>query len=91
MLRRRFPRVCIPAYRGDVRTIGTANILVVNQKMDESLAYDITKVLFDKQAELGTIHPEAKNLNLQTAITGSPAPFHPGAIKFYREKGVWRG
>ncbi|MFN8534980.1 MAG: TAXI family TRAP transporter solute-binding subunit [Dehalococcoidia bacterium] len=85
------PQASYPGLPAEARTIGTANILVVNQKMDESLAYDITKVLFDKQAELVAIHPEAKNLTLQNAITGSPAAFHPGAIKFYKEKGVWRG
>ncbi|MCL6647262.1 MAG: TAXI family TRAP transporter solute-binding subunit [Chloroflexi bacterium] len=85
------PAATYPGLPGDVRTIGTANILVVHQKMDETLAYEITKTLFEKQQELIAIHSEAKNLSLQNAVTGSPAPFHPGAIRFYREKGVWRG
>ncbi|MGI8422908.1 MAG: TAXI family TRAP transporter solute-binding subunit [Chloroflexota bacterium] len=85
------PRASYPGMQGDVAVVGVANVLVVNEKMDESLAYDITKVLFDKQSELGNIHPEARNLKLETAVTGSPVPFHKGAIKYYREKRVWKG
>ena len=80
-----------PGMTADVSVVGVANVLVVNEKMEESLAYDITKVLFDKQAALVAIHPEANNLKLDTAVTGSPVPFHKGAIKFYREKRVWKG
>ncbi|HEU5318827.1 MAG TPA: TAXI family TRAP transporter solute-binding subunit [Chloroflexota bacterium] len=85
------PKSTYPSMAADVSVIGVANVLVVNEKMEESLAYDVTKVLFDKQAELGNIHPEAKNLKLETAVVGSPVPFHKGAIKYYREKKVWKG
>jgi hypothetical protein len=81
------------AYRGiaaPVPVVGVANVLVVNRSMPEPLAYDITRVLFEKQAELAAIHPEARNLSLEAAITGSPAEFHPGALRYYRERGVAR-
>ena len=74
----------------DVTVVGVANILVVSDKMDEQLAYDITRLLFEKQAQLISIHPQAKDLSLATAATGSPVPFHPGAIKYYTEKGAWK-
>jgi TRAP-type uncharacterized transport system substrate-binding protein len=45
-------------------------------------------VLFDKQSDLAAIHPEARNLSLATATKGSPAGFHPGALRFYHERGV---
>ena len=56
--------------------------------MSDDLAYDITRLLFERQPELAAIHPEARNLTLATAVKGSPAPYHPGALRYYREKGV---
>jgi hypothetical protein len=79
------------AYRGltaAIPVVGVANVLVVNRSMDERLAYDITRILFEKQSDLAAIHPEARSLSLQTATKGSPAEFHAGAARFYREKNV---
>lgn len=79
------------AYRGvtaPVSVVGVANVLVVNRSMPDQLAYDVTRVLFEKQSELASIHPEARKLSLSTAVKGSPAGFHPGAVRYFREKGV---
>jgi uncharacterized protein len=85
------PKEAYPGLEADVPVVGVANALVVDERMSEQLAYDITKLLFDKKAELVAIHAEAKNLNLETATVGSPVPFHPGAIRYYQEQGVWKG
>jgi uncharacterized protein len=74
----------------DVTVVGVANLLVVSDNMPEQLAYDITRLLFEKQSDLVAIHPQARDLSLATAIVGSPVPFHPGAIKYYTEKNVWK-
>jgi hypothetical protein len=79
-----------PDVEQPVPVVGVANVLVVNRAMAEDLAYDITRVLFEKQGELAAIHPEARNLALSTAVAGSPADYHAGAIRYYREKGAWR-
>ncbi|HKE85971.1 MAG TPA: TAXI family TRAP transporter solute-binding subunit [Vicinamibacterales bacterium] len=73
----------------DSAVVAVANHLVVSDTMAEQLAYDITRLLFDKQPELATIHPQARTLKLQSAVKGSPIPYHPGAIRFYRERNVW--
>ena len=73
----------------DVAVVGVAVLLVASETMPEDLAHDITRVLFEKQPELATIHPQARSLNLQYAVTGSSIPFHPGAIRYYRERQVW--
>jgi TRAP transporter TAXI family solute receptor len=77
------------AYRGvdqPVSVVGVANVLVVNRSMPDDLAYDITRVLFEKKAELAAIHPEAAQLSVERGAAGSPAPYHPGALKYYAEQ-----
>jgi hypothetical protein len=80
------PAKAYPGVDAPVSVVGVANVLVVNRAMPEQLAYDITRVLFEKQTELAAIHPEARKLSLETATKGSPAEFHPGALRFYRER-----
>lgn len=81
------PANAYPGVSQAVPVVGVANVLVVNQAMPEQLAHDVTRVLFEKQPELSAIHPEARNLSLQTAMTGSPAEFHPGALRYYKSRG----
>ena len=66
----------------DVKTIGVANYLMVSEKMSEDLAYDLTKVLFDRKADLQRVHPEAKNLDKQVAQQVAPTRLHPGAQRY---------
>lgn len=73
-----------------VPVVGVANVLVVHESLEEELGYALTRTLFERQPELIAIHPEARNLSLAGAVAGSPAPFHPGAERFYRERGAWR-
>jgi TRAP-type uncharacterized transport system substrate-binding protein len=65
-------------------------MLVVSPDLPEPLAYDITRVLFTEQATLAAIHPQARELSIDRALAGATIPFHPGAIRYYRERGVWR-
>jgi hypothetical protein len=73
----------------DIPVVGVAVLLVVSETMPEDLAHDITRVLFEKQPELAAIHPQAKVLSIKTATTGSPIPFHPGAVRYYRDQKAW--
>jgi TRAP transporter TAXI family solute receptor len=84
------PKGAYPGQDVDIPVVGVQNALVVDAGMDEDLAYDLTRTLFERRAELAAIHPEARLLDPARAILGSPADFHPGAVRYYRERGVWK-
>lgn len=67
--------------------VGT-NLLVAHENMDEKLAYEITKLVLERTADLVAVHKAAQEITLKTAVLGSPIPFHPGAIRYYKEKGL---
>lgn len=75
---------------GDVPGVGIGNILFVNANMNSDLAYKLLDTIFTNLEEVQAIHPEAAKLALESAIDGSSIPFHPGAIKFYVDKGIWK-
>ena len=80
------PAGAYPGVDQPVTVVGIANVLVVNRAMANDLAHDITRVLFEKKSELAAIHPEAAQLSLERGAAGSPAPYHPGALKYYAEQ-----
>lgn len=87
-------RVTIPkdAYQQpqDVPVVAVASLLTVSESMTEQMAYDVTKTLFEQQPTLAGIHPQARELSVEKALVGATVPFHPGAIRYYRERGVWK-
>ncbi len=84
------PKTTYQKMPADVPGLGVDNLLIVNADMSEQLVYDILKTLFDNQTEVQAIHPEAKKFTLENAARISPVPFHPGAIKYFTEKGVYK-
>lgn len=75
----------------DVSVIVVPNVLVANESMDEQMAYDITKALFENKDTLVAAHPEANNLNLETAMCSQALPYHPGALRYFQEQGISEG
>jgi hypothetical protein len=74
----------------DVKTIAVSAVLIASSELPEDVVYKLTKALFDNQAELAAGHAKGKELNLKTAAKGVSIPFHPGAVKFYKEKGIMK-
>jgi hypothetical protein len=79
-------------YRGMERDNAQAtvmNLLVAHEKMDDKTAYNIVKTIFDKRDELIRVHKEAENIKLENQKKeASPIPWHPGAMKYFAEKGL---
>ena len=85
-------KILANAYPGDDRdttNVDVWNLLVVPEKADEQLVYNIVKTLFEKQEELVRVHKDAQFLSLDNQTSGaSPLPFHPGAVRYFKEKGL---
>ena len=79
-------------YRGmdtDNKQATVMNILVANASMDDKTAYNIVKTIFDKRQDLINVHKEAENFKLENQkASASPIPFHPGAVKYFAERGI---
>ena len=79
-------------YKGmdaDNKQATVMNILVANEAMDEKTAYNIVKTIFEKRDDLIAVHKEAANIKLENQkANATPVPFHPGAMKYFAEKGV---
>jgi TRAP transporter TAXI family solute receptor len=85
----------IPAntYKGqpeEVKTIAVMAVLIASPNVKEEVAYNITKALIENQPELASAHAKGKELSLQGAVKGVSIPFHPGAAKYYKEKGLMK-
>lgn len=78
-------------YDGQTEAVPTAtitNILVTRSGVSDDLAYQMTKLMFDNLDRLVTAHAAAKAISLDKASKNLPLPLHPGAERFYKEKGL---
>ncbi len=83
----------IPAgtYNGqdaDVATVAVVNFLVTHDGVSDDMAYAMTKELFENLPALEAAHQAATQIKLENAIAGMPLPLHPGAERYYKEKGL---
>ncbi|QNT68212.1 TAXI family TRAP transporter solute-binding subunit [Defluviicoccus vanus] len=85
----------IPAgtYAGQTQDVPTAsinNLLMTREGVPAEVIYTITKAMFDNLPALTTAHAAAQGIALNHAVQGSPVPLHPGAQRYFREKGLLR-
>ena len=81
----------IPAetYEGlDEDTISPAvnAMLICSKELDETLVYEITKVLFENIGEI--TNAKKQYISVENAVNGVPVPYHPGAERYFRELGL---
>ncbi len=82
------PKKAYPKTTVDTPVVGIPNILVCSAKADSDFIYKVVKAMFDHKADLVAVHSEARELTLQNAVIKTVVPYHPGAIRFFKEKGV---
>jgi TRAP transporter TAXI family solute receptor len=78
-------------YNGNDKAVTTAavpNYLVTRSGLSDDLVYQMTKTMFENLDSLTAAHAAAKAIKLDTAGKNPPVPLHPGAAKYYKEKGV---
>ena len=73
----------------DVPTVGTANGVVANANVPDDVMYQIIKATFENLDVLRRSHPSLETFGLENAAKGGLIPYHEGAIRYYREQGVW--
>jgi len=78
-----------PGYDKDNSIAEVWNLIVTGDKMSNDDAYAIVKTLVEKKADIVAVHKEAESFSLDNQVQDrSPIPFHPGAMKYFKEKGV---
>ncbi len=79
-------------YKGmdkDVPSVSATQGVMTQFNFDQDLAYALVKALFENSEKFYAYHQNAKEWTLQSAVSEFIFPFAPGAIKYYKEKGVW--
>jgi TRAP transporter TAXI family solute receptor len=78
-----------PGYDKDNKNTEVWNIILTGNKMSDDDAYNIVKTLVEKKADIVAVHKEAESFSLDNQIQErSPIPFHPGALKYFKERGI---
>ena len=95
-LRRKQPYyagIQLPAgtYKGQAAPVDTLAVMAVwatHDGVTDAMAYEVTKALYENTEILGQVHPKGREISLKTALHSISIPLHPGAEKYYREKGL---
>ncbi len=74
----------------DLTGINVGNMhLITHANVEEDVVYHLTKLMYENRAEIAEKHPAGKAINPKNAVRDTGTPFHAGAIKFYKEAGIW--
>lgn len=88
-----YASVKLPAntYKGQTAAVDTLAVMAVwttHDGVPDNVAYEVTKALYENTAIMGQVHVQGKNITLQTATAVGNVPIHPGALKYFKEKGI---
>ncbi|MEF9972713.1 MAG: TAXI family TRAP transporter solute-binding subunit [Clostridia bacterium] len=80
------PAGTYPSQEADVTTVAIRAILIAKNDLDEELVYNITKTLYEKTGDIS--HAKGKEIKIEDALLGISVPVHPGAARYFAEKGI---
>jgi uncharacterized protein len=82
------PKGTYPGVNEDIPAAAGKTLFVTHDRLEESRAFEITKAILEHIPELTTAFAAAKEMSPTNAVLGSSIPFHPGALRYYKEKGI---
>ena len=83
------PKATYKGMEQDAKNNTVWNIMAVNASMSDDLAYKLTKTMLEKVADLALVHKEALNIKNEWQTSNRAGiPWHPGALKYFKEKGI---
>jgi uncharacterized protein len=88
-----YTNVQLPAntYKGQAAPVDTLAVMAIwatHDGVTDAMAYEVTKALYENTEALAQVHPKGREISLKTALQSLSIPLHPGAEKYYREKGL---
>lgn len=72
----------------DILTVTVKATLIVSADANEDDVYNLTKAIFDNKEAIAKEHAKGAELSLENATDGMTVPFHAGAAKYFKEKGI---
>jgi TRAP transporter TAXI family solute receptor len=87
-IKRIIPAGTYPGVNYDVQTVGYFTHLVISAKLSDDLVYKITKVISENVARLADVVKDMKGVTAKDLALDIGLPFHPGALKYYKEVGA---
>ncbi len=82
------PKDTYAGMQSDVKTVAVKAMLAVSSDVPDDVVYHVLKVMYDHIDELRQAHSRARDIKLETALEGVPIKLHPGAFKYFQEKGI---
>ncbi len=82
------PAGTYPGQDGPIRTMAQPNFLATDARVTDEHVYQVTKTIIENDFFLHNIHPATRAISLENALDGLRVPLHPGAVRYYEEKGI---